>query len=76
VSQGNLSYNKIHPLHNLFKGCTEGHCGLKTFCISKEDCIREIRYFFFTYDDSYTIPHQAQRQLVGGTNSTPPAKIS
>jgi hypothetical protein len=28
VPQGNLSYCKIHPLHSLFKGCTEGHYNL------------------------------------------------
>jgi hypothetical protein len=38
VSQGNLSYSKIHPLHSLFKGCTEdhyNHCSLNTFYPAK-----------------------------------------
>jgi hypothetical protein len=74
--QGNLSYCKIHPLHSLFKGCIEdhyNHCSLNTFYPTKIDCRRERRYCFFTYNGAYTMPHQTQRQQVGGTDPTPPA---
>jgi hypothetical protein len=60
----------------MFKGCTKGHYNhysLNTFYPTEADCRRERRYCFFTYDGAYTMPHQAQRQQVGGTDSTPPA---
>jgi hypothetical protein len=75
MSQGNLSYYKIHPLHSLFKGCTEdhhNHCSLNTFYPEKIDYQRERRYFFFTYNGAYTRPCQTQRQQIGGTYSTLP----
>jgi hypothetical protein len=73
MSQGNLSYCKIHPLHSLFKGCIGGHYNhyiLNTFYPAEEDRKRERRYCFFTYNGAYTMPRQAQRKQVGGTNST------
>jgi hypothetical protein len=79
MSQVNLSYCKIHPLHNMFKECIEGHynhCSLNTFYLAEADCRRERRYCFFTYDGSYTMPHQSQRQQVGGIDSTPPTTSS
>jgi hypothetical protein len=75
VPHGNLSYCKIHPLQSLFKGCTEGHynhCNLNTFYPAEEYFQRERRYCFFTYNGAYTMPSQAQRQQVGGTDSMPP----
>jgi hypothetical protein len=79
MSQGNLSYCKIHPLHNLFKGCTKGHYNhynLNTFYLAEADCRRENIYCSFTYNGAYTMPRQAQRQQVGGTYSTPPTTCS
>ena len=72
VSKDNLSYCKIHPLHNMFKGCIEGHynhCSLNTFYPAKEDYQRERRYCFFTYNGAYIIPCQSHRKQVGGTYS-------
>jgi hypothetical protein len=60
----------------LFKLCIEdhyNHCSLNTFYIKKIDCRRDIRYYFFTYNGAYTMPHSTQRKQVGGTISTLPA---
>jgi hypothetical protein len=59
----------------MFKGCIEGqynHYILNTFYLAEGDCKRERRYCFFTYNGAYTMPCQAQRQQVGGTDSTQP----
>jgi hypothetical protein len=75
ISQGNLSYSKIHPLHSLFKGCTKyhyNHCNINTIYPAKTDFRRDRRYCFFTYNGSYTMPHPTQIQQVGEIDSTPP----
>ena len=65
--QGNVSYFKMHPLHSMFQGYIKGHynhCSLNTFYPVEANCRRERRYCFFTYNGSYTMPRQAQRQQV------------